>query len=101
MTFHGISQYVRSIIRPLQGCNDGKYSELYSVTVDFVYLTCGHGIYVIRPDQKQSTFIQTTSVDEMIEASNKKHKQPDKNMTFAPKSEGEEVLVIKNFIDCR
>jgi hypothetical protein len=52
---------------------------------------------VIRPDQKKFSFIQTTSVDEMIEKANKKHKQPEKNLLF---NKGED-LTIDNFVDCR
>ena len=90
-TIHGFSQYTRSIIRPLQGSDDGKYS--LTICLDFVFVTAGHGFYVIRQDK--SSFVQTTSLSKLIDDANAKHKQPEKNVVFPP---GE--LVVSSVIDC-
>ena len=43
-------------------------------SLDFVYLTCGYGFYVIRPEQKRFSFFQTSYVAELIDLVNKEQK---------------------------
>jgi hypothetical protein len=67
-----------------------------SLNLDFVYITCGHGIYVLRPEQKRFSYIQTSGVAKLIDYVNAEHKNPEKN--FIPL---DETMTVRNVIDCR
>lgn len=73
-----------------------KNSKPDILIVDFVYITCGHGIYVLRPEQKRFSYIQTSGVAKLIDYVNAEHKNPEKN--FIPL---DETMTVRNVIDCR
>ena len=66
----GLSQYCRSIIRPHTTLSHHQQKAQQD---DFVYVTCGYGVYVVRPEQKRATLIQTSKVAGLIEFVNKRH----------------------------
>lgn len=82
LTIEGLSPYSRQII-----ANPNE---------DFIYVTCGYGLYVIRPEMKRFSFIQTQQVAGLIEYVNKQHRQPMKN--FEPV---DEEMTVKNIVDCK
>jgi hypothetical protein len=48
--------------------------------IDFAYVVSGCGIYVIRPEKKKISYIQTSSLHNLIDYVNANHYNPDKNI---------------------
>jgi len=84
-TVEGLSQYCRNIVRP------------YKLHDDFVYITCGYGIYVVRHEQKRATILQTSKVAGLIEFVNKKHAQEHKNLVLSEENQGWTLSTV----DCK
>ena len=65
------------------------------ITIDFVYVLSSCGIYVIRPEKKKFSHIQTTGMNTYLESLNH---PPQPQKIIVPKDPN---MAVKNVIDCK